>query len=74
MFFFELFSASGILSYLPLLLGLSGTWILYFILIGVSEVFFILFLRGILILSDDSIDTLAQCPDIPERPGLSPLT
>ena len=36
-----------------------------------SEVFFLLFLRGIRFLSGVTLDTLSPCPDIPERLELS---
>ena len=36
-----------------------------------SKVFFLLFLQWISCLSGVTLDTLAPCPDIPERLGLS---
>ena len=55
------------LSYFVLLLGFPGSRILSFTLIEVSEVFFILFLRGICCLSGVTLDTLSPCTYIPER-------
>ena len=65
------FSTSVILFYFALLLGLSGSWILSIPVIELSEVFFLLFLRGICCLSGVTLDTLYPCTYIPERLGLS---
>ena len=65
--------ASGIISSSALLLGFSGSWILNFHLIEVSEVFFILFLQWIRCLSGITIDTLHPCIDMRERLALSYL-
>ena len=65
------FSTSGILSYFIRLVEISGSWIISFPLIEVSEVFSLLFLRGIRCLFGVTLDTLYPCPDIPERLELS---
>ena len=62
-----LFFTSGILSYFALSLGLSGSGIFPFPLIEVSEVLFLLLLRGIRCSAGVTLDTLYTCPDIPER-------
>ena len=69
-----MFFSSMITSSFAILLGLSGSWIIYFPLIKVSEVFFLLSLQGIYCLSGDTVNTLATCLDIVERLGLSLLT
>ena len=69
-FLSDLFSTSGILSSYALLLGLYGSWTLYFPVIKISQVFFLLFLQGIYCLSGVTLDTLSTCPYIPERLGL----
>ena len=68
--FFGLFCTLGIPSYFTLLLGLSGTWIIYFSPIKVSKVF-LKFLWIIGCLFGDSLVTIDTCTDISERLGFS---
>ena len=60
-------STLGILSSFAVLLGLSGYLILSLPLVKVSEVFFILILRGILCWSAVTLDKISPCIDILER-------
>ena len=59
----QLFSTSLKVFYLTLLLGLAGSWIGCFIMIEVSGILFILFLRWIQIVSGVSLDKISPCPD-----------
>ena len=68
------FISSMILSSFALLLGLSGSWILYFLFIKVHEIFFLLILRGVRSLSGNTVVILAPCLDILDILGLSLLT
>ena len=66
-YFLTNFCTSGIIPSFALLLGLSGSWILYFPVIEMSEVFFLLFLQGIRFWSGVTIYKLSPCTDITER-------
>ena len=57
--------------YFALFLGLTGSWIVFFIIIEVSGVFFLLFLRGIRRVSDVSLDRLSPCTEKLETLKLS---
>ena len=59
-----------ILGSFALLLGLSGSRILPSPVVEVFEVFFLLFLLGILCLSSFTLDQLSTCPNTPEIIGL----
>ena len=62
-FFRTRFSTSVIVSYFSLFLGFTGSWICSFLMIKVSEVFFLLSLPGILCWSGVTLDKLSSCPD-----------
>ena len=72
--FFWFSFSSMILSSFSLLLGFSGTWILYFPLTKASVIFFLLMFREICSLSGYTVVILAPGLDILERLGLSLLT
>ena len=65
------FSTSGKVSSFALLLGLTGSWTVSFLVIKVSEVFFLLFLRRIRCWSGATLDKFNICPDRKETPKLS---
>ena len=70
-FFRNNFSTTCIVSSFTILLGLTGFWICSFLMIEVSEVFFILFLQGICCWSGVTLDKLSPCPDKTETLKLS---
>ena len=72
--FWIMFFSSMILSSFALLLGLSRSWILYFPLIKVSEIFFLLIVLEIRSLSGDTVVIIVPGLYILERLGLSLLT
>ena len=57
------FSTSGIVSYFSFLLGLTGFWIVPFLVIKFSEVLFLLLLWGIRCWYGVTFDKLYLCPD-----------
>ena len=71
-FFGTTFYTSVKVIYFPLLLGLNGSLICCFIMIGVSGFFFLLLLRGIQRISGVTLDKLSLCRDKTETLKLSP--
>ena len=65
------FSTSVKVFYFPLFLGLTSSWIGCFLMIELTEVFFLLFLRVIWRVSSVSLDKISPCPDKPETLKLS---
>ena len=70
-FFRTTFSTSGIVSSFVIFLGLTGSWIWYFLMIKLSEVLFILFLQGISYWSGFTTNIFSPCPEKTERLELS---
>ena len=65
------FYTSVKLFYFALFLGLTGALISCFLMIEMPGIFFIVFLRGIKRISDDTLDKLSPCPGKTETLKLS---
>ena len=59
----QAFSTSVKVIYSALFLGLYGSWIGSFLMIELSEIFFLLFFQGISCWSGVTLDKLSSCPD-----------